>query len=210
VTRLALGVCLFAVSALAAGPDLHTVLKGVENRYNHARTLQVLFSQTYEMPQHGTRTESGELFLRKPGRMRWQYTDPAGKLFVSDGKYIYLYTPSQNRVERSKVKESDDMRAPLAFLLGRLDFEQEFSTFLMKPEGENTWITAQAKSDRLPFTQVKFLVTPSYEIRELVITGQDNSVMSFKFSDEKMNPKLSDNMFQFKAPAGAEVVESEG
>jgi outer membrane lipoprotein carrier protein len=198
------------MSALAAGGDPHSLLKGVENRYNRARTLQVLFQQSYEMPRHGVRTESGELFLRKPGRMRWQYTDPAGKLFLSDGKYIYLYTPSQNRVERSKVKESDDMRAPLAFLLGRLDFEREFSTFLYKPEGENTWITAQAKSDRLPFTQVKFLVTPQYEIRELQVTGQDNSVMTFRFQDEKMNPKLSDDMFQFKMPAGAQMVETEG
>lgn len=198
------------MSACAAGPDLHGVLKGVENRYNRARTLQVLFQQSYEMPRRGTKTESGELFLRKPGRMRWQYTDPAGKLFVSDGKNIYLYTPSSNRVERSKVKESDDMRAPLAFLLGRLDFEREFSDFIYRQDGENVRITAQAKSDRVPFTQVKFLVTPSYEIRELEITGQDNSVMSFQFRDEKMNPKLDDKMFQFKAPAGAEMVESEG
>jgi len=102
------------------------VLRGVEHRYNRAQTVEVLFEQTFTAPRRGPKTERGELFLRKPGRMRWQYTTPAGKLFVSDGKYIYLYTPGTQRVERSKVKETDDMRAPLAFLLGKLDFQRDF------------------------------------------------------------------------------------
>ena len=72
------------------------------------------------------RTEAGELSLRKPGRMRWQYDSPKGKLFVSDGKQVYLYTPATNRVEKMKVRESDDMRTPLAFLLGKFDFWRDF------------------------------------------------------------------------------------
>ena len=58
--------------------------------------------------------------------MRWDYDQPKGKLFVSDGKFLWLYTPEGNRAERMKLKESDDMRAPLAFLLGKLDFQKEF------------------------------------------------------------------------------------
>ena len=64
--------------------------------------------------------------LRKPGKMRWDYSQPKGKLFVSDGKFLWLYTPDENRVEKMKLKESEDMRAPLAFLLGKLDFDKEF------------------------------------------------------------------------------------
>ena len=67
--------------------------------------------------------------LRKPGRMRWDYSQPKGKLFVSDGKFLWLYTPDENRVEKMKLKESDDMRAPLAFLLGKLDFRQGFPKY---------------------------------------------------------------------------------
>ena len=61
--------------------------------------------------------------------MRWQYTAPAGKLFVSDGKYIYLYTPNDKRYERMPLKETEDMRAPLAFLLGRIHFNEDFREF---------------------------------------------------------------------------------
>ncbi len=66
------------------------------------------------------------LMLRKPGRMRWDYSQPTGKLFVSDGKFLWLYTPAENRVEKMKLQETDDMRAPLAFLLGKLHFDKEF------------------------------------------------------------------------------------
>ena len=71
--------------------------------------------------------------LRKPGRMRWDYSEPSGKLFLSDGKDVYLYTPDANRVEKTKLKASEDMRAPLAFLLGKLDFSKEFRDFSVTP-----------------------------------------------------------------------------
>ncbi len=198
---------MLAVSAWAGAPDTTTILNGVENRYNRARTLQVHFEQTYDTAQRGPKTESGELFLRKPGRMRWQYAQPAGKLFVSDGKYIFLYTPSNNRVERSRVKESDDMRAPLAFLLGKLDFDRDFKRFLTRLAGEDTWIVAEPRSDRAPFTKVEFRVSPRYEIRQLIVVGEGATTTEFRFAEEKLNPPLSDQMFRFQPPAGAEVVE---
>ena len=73
-----------------------TLLEAVENRYNRTRTLQVQFEESYRAPGRATRSESGELSLRKPGRMRWAYAKPSGKLFLSDGKYIYYYTPASN------------------------------------------------------------------------------------------------------------------
>jgi len=131
-------VALLAVSAYAADPALDTLLKGVETRYNKAKTLQVQFQEDYTPPSRPKRTESGVLKLRKPGRMRWDYDQPKGKLFVSDGKYLWLYTPEGNRAERMKLKESDDMRAPLAFLLGKLNFDKEFRNLQSKPEGAAT------------------------------------------------------------------------
>ncbi len=142
--------------------DLNTLLKGVEQRYNRAKTLEVHFVESYTVQGRARKSESGELTLRKPGRMRWDYTGPSGKLFVSDGKDVYLYTPEAHRVEKTKLKASEDMRAPLAFLLGKLDFAKEFRDFDVKPEGANYLITAKAKSDKFPYEQVQMLVTPDY------------------------------------------------
>src|SRR5260370_4450725 len=136
VTRL-LVVCLAAVSAFAADPLLDQALKGLQDRYNHAKTLQISFNETYTVQGRPHQSESGPLTLRKPGRMRWDYTVPSGKLFLSDGKDVYLYTPDAKRVERMRLKETDDMRAPLAFLLGKLDFGREFRDITMKSDGGN-------------------------------------------------------------------------
>jgi outer membrane lipoprotein carrier protein len=204
-----IALALLALSPVAAETGLWTLLQGVERRYNRARTLQVLFEQSYSAGPRGRRTESGELFLRKPGRMRWNYSSPPGKLFVSDGQDVYFYTPNTNRVEKMKLKETDDLRAPLAFLLGRLDFKRDFREFRVRAESEGQWITALPKSDRLPYRQVEFLVTPAFEIRQLRVAGQDNSVLEFRFAGERVNPPLSDALFKFQAPPGAEVVETD-
>jgi len=187
-----------------ADPNLSRLLDGVEQRYNRAKTLQVVFEETYTVNGKARKAESGNLFLRKPGRMRWDYKAPAGKLFLSDGKEVYLYTPSDNTAEKMKLKESDDMRAPLAFLLGKLEFEKEFQNFQTAPlpNGEIR-ITATPKSDRLPYREVEFLVTPEYKIRKLNITGQDASILSFMLSNEVVNPALDDKLFHFNLPAGA-------
>src|SRR4051794_20412783 len=113
-------VVSLAAPAFAGDPGLDVLLKGVEARYNKAKTIQVLFQEDYTPPSRPKRSESGTLALRKPYKMRWDYDQPKGKLFISDGKFLWLYTPADNRAEKMKLKESDDMRAPLAFLLGKL------------------------------------------------------------------------------------------
>jgi outer membrane lipoprotein carrier protein len=206
VVRLIAG--LVAVSAFAGDAQLGAFLKKVEDRYNKAKTLQVLFTEQYTPPRSPTRTESGLLMLRKPGRMRWDYTHPQGKLFVGDGKYLWLYTPADNRVEKMKLQESDDMRAPLAFLLGKLHFDKEFSNLQGKPDGSDTRITAAPKTDTLPYSAVEFVVTPESRIREVKVTGFDKSILDFTFDQEKVDPPLDSKLFQFQMPPGARLEES--
>lgn len=204
--RLMIG--LLAVSAFAADAPLDTLLKNVENRYNRAKTLQVLFTERYTPPRNATRTESGTLLLRKPGRMRWDYSQPKGKLFVGDGKNLWLYTPADNRVEKMKLQESDDMRAPLAFLLGKLHFDKEFRDIQGKPDGPDMRITAEPKTENLPYSQVEFLVAPDSRIREVKVTGFDHSVLDFTFESEKVDPSLDAKLFQFQMPPGAHLEEA--
>jgi outer membrane lipoprotein carrier protein len=201
-------VWLAVGTALSADDSLSRTLKAVEDRYNHAQTLQIAFSEGYQAQGKSRKAEVGTLFLRKPGRMRWQYTSPAGKLFLSDGKYLYLVTPDSSRVQKMKAKQSEDMRAPLAFLLGGLHFEKDFQNFQSRPEGADTWITADAKSPDLAYKKVEFQVTAQFQIRRVRVTGQDLSVLDFQFGEEKLNPTLDNKMFQFELPPGATVEET--
>src|ERR1700681_3080986 len=199
---------LVAVSAFAGDAALDGLLKGVEARYNKAKTLQVLFHEDYTPPGRPRRSESGTLLLRKPGRMRWDYDQPRGKLFVSDGKYLWLYTPAENRAERMKFQESEDMRAPLAFLLGKLNFEKEFRNLAGRAEGADTRITAEPKTDNLPYSAVEFLVASEGRIKQVKVTGFDRSILDFAFDQEKVDPALDGKLFQFQVPKGVELVEA--
>ncbi|MEQ1886781.1 MAG: outer membrane lipoprotein carrier protein LolA [Bryobacteraceae bacterium] len=194
-----------ALSAQAA--DVSQVLKGLEERYNNSQTLQLSFTETYTY-RGRARVEKGELFLRKPGKMRWQYAAPVGKLFVSDGKFIYAYSPQDNRAEKMKLKEADDMRAPLAFLLGRLHFADDFREYRSHPEGGGVYVTAIPKSDKLPYTEVSFLAMPDSTIRRLDVKAQDNSTLQFAFENEKRNPVIPETHFRFTPPPGVEYVDS--
>ncbi|HXK05819.1 MAG TPA: outer membrane lipoprotein carrier protein LolA [Verrucomicrobiae bacterium] len=204
---LRLVVCLTAVSAFAAETPLDSLLKNVEVRYNKAKTLQVLFHEDYTPLGRPRRSESGLLQLRKPGKMRWDYDQPKGKLFISDGKFLWLYTPADNRAEKLKLKESDDMRAPLAFLLGKLDFQKEFRNLQARPEGAGQRITAEPKTDNLPYSAVEFVVDSQSRIHMVKVTGFDRSILEFRFDDEKIDPPLDSKLFQFQIPKGAELVE---
>lgn len=187
----------------AIDPQLATVLNGVETRYNRAKTLQVTFEESYLGSGRPKRNEAGELSLRKPGKMRWEYTQPSGKLFVSDGKLFYYYNPISKKAEKMKMKESEDMRAPLAFLLGKLDFQKDFTDFKVKVDGDDKLVIAKPKSERLPYKQVEFRVTPHMEIRQLIVSGHDDAILVFRFANEKVNPVLDEAIFQFDLPPGA-------
>jgi outer membrane lipoprotein carrier protein len=192
-----------------ADGELSRLLSYVEDRYNHTRTLEVSFEETYRVQGRMGKTENGKLYLRKPGKMRWDYTSPPGKLFITDGKEAFLYTPIGNRAEKMKMKESEDMRAPLAFLLGKLEFEKEFQNFKSSktPDG-HTSITADSRSDRLPYKQVEFVVNSHFQIEKLNVTTYENAILAFTFSGEQMNPKLEDKLFQFKLPPGVNFTDS--
>ena len=192
---------------LFAAPDLPSLLKGVENRYNRPRTMQISFEQSISGQGSIDRTETGTLYLQKPGRMRWDYKFPEGKIFLADGKHVWFYSPNTARVERSAVKESGDLRTPLAFLMGRLDFNRDFKEFRTRPEGSDLYIVATPKSERAPYSTVEFLVTPDYRIRLLKVIGHDRSVMTFRLSDEKINPSLDPVLFRFKVPPGIPLVD---
>lgn len=207
ILRSTAAVAVLGVLCPAAPLDVQKTLREIEEHYNGAQTIQLNFSETYSF-RGRKRSEKGVLVLRKPGKMRWQYVEPAGKLFVSDGQFLYSYTPDDNLAEKMKLKEADDLRAPLAFLLGRLNFREEFREFRASQDGADTFIAATPKSDKLPYTEVSFLSGPDSVIKKLAVKGQDGSLLEFVFDSEKRNPPAADSLFRFTPPPGAEFLDS--
>jgi outer membrane lipoprotein carrier protein len=103
------------------------LLRKVDDHYNRLSSLRARYTERYA-GMGLDRTESGTLLLRKPGRMRWSYDQPAGKLFVLDGKFAWFYTPGDDQVQRIPAKQLDDLRSPLRFLLGHTQLKKELGS----------------------------------------------------------------------------------
>ena len=77
------------------------------------------------------------LLLKKPGRMKWTYSQPQGKLFVLDGHNAYFIRPDKPRCNECPPKKLDDLRSPLRFLLGHTELAKELTDLTLTPQGAN-------------------------------------------------------------------------
>lgn len=202
-----LSLTLWAQSA----PNTTAILDGVEKVYNSTKTLQANFTVTFKDRGRAKLPEKGVLYLSKqggPSRTRWEYTSPAGNLFLSDGKFIYDYDKEKNLADRYPYKETEDLRVPLSFLLGKLDFKKDFERFEAKRDGANTTIAMMPRNKNLYFREIAVTVAPDATIRRVVITDQPGTtVMEYLLDGEQRNLKLADSLFKFTAPPGAKIID---
>src|SRR5207248_4202114 len=105
----------------------------VDQHYNRLKSLHANFEQIYAGGGL-SRKESGELWLLKPGKMRWDYQQPRPKLFLTDNKTAYFYVPGDQQARRMPVKSLDDFRSPIRFLLGHTKLQKEFDHLTISPE----------------------------------------------------------------------------
>jgi outer membrane lipoprotein carrier protein len=191
-----------------AKPSLDKTISGIELRYNRLATLKVDFEHTMRYLGRRPLVERGTLFLRRPGKMRWEYSKPAGKLLVGDGDLLYYYNPLSNQVRQLRPSQTGDLRVPLSFLLGRLHFRRQFRGLRLDEIDGRAVLVGEGRSGKEAYTRVEFSYDPAtFELLHLKVDGQDESVTTFAFSGETVNPRLEQSLFDFHAPPGAELVD---
>lgn len=205
-----LSICLYAQEhspSAKDSPSAQDLARRVDRHYDSLHSLKAGFSESYS-GLGMTRTESGTLLLEKPGRMRWDYSSPAGKLFLLDGKYGWFYTPGDPQVQRIPAKELDDLRSPLRFLLGHTELEKEMSslTLAAAPNGEFV-LSGQPKGQEKRITRLALTVTAAGTITGIEIEETDGALTRFAFTGEQANVPAAPETFHFKAPAGVPVVD---
>jgi outer membrane lipoprotein carrier protein len=203
-------VVLSCSLALRGETRLDEITKRVDQHYNHMRTLTARFTESYQ-GAGVSRTESGTLWLKRPGKMRWQYSEPQNKLFVSDGKTAYFYVPGEQQAREAPVKKLDDLRSPLRYLLGNTKLQKEFTSLSLAPDipaapGDVVLRgVPKAMADRI--ASVLLEVTPEGEIRRIVVNEVDGSTTEFQFANQRENVPVPDEQFHFKPPPGVELVQ---
>jgi outer membrane lipoprotein carrier protein len=208
---IVVGLCL--AQGRAAGADLHAVAQAVDQHYDRLRTLQVEFTETYRGAGMD-RTESGTLWLKKPGKMRWEYRSPRDKLFLSDGKDAWFYVPGDKQARKTPMRKLDDLRSPLGFLLGKTHLEKELQGLGFAPDiapldTGNMVLRGVPRrlGDRI--TQVLLEVTPENRIRRVQIDDVDGSTTEYQFRQPKEGVAIADTLFHFAPPPGVETIEAD-
>lgn len=188
-------------------PDVHTLAQRVDRHYNHLHSLKAGFTESYD-GLGMKRTETGTLLLEKPGRMRWDYSHPAGKQFLLDGKYAWFYSQGDPHVQRMKAKDLDDLRSPLRFLLGHTQLEKEFNQLTVKPNADGEFaLSGVPKGQENRIARVTLTVRADGAIAGIEIEETDGALTQFTFAGEVANAAVPANAFRFTPPPGVPVVD---
>lgn len=211
---LAAAVVAFALSSTSIAGSAVSVAayaRRFELSYHNVQALQADFAQSY-VAYGRTRVESGTVYLSRGGKMRWVYEKPEKKIFLTRGKSLLLYLPSEKQLRVSSLRQAEDTPVPLDLLVSHV----RLSRFFSKIEFADQALDA-ARGDRVirgypkpefkeDFRSCLIELTPSFDIRTLVVFYVDNTVMQFTFSHIRRNPPLSPSLFTFIPPPGTVIV----
>jgi outer membrane lipoprotein carrier protein len=178
----------------------------VDSYYNHLHSLRADFRETYQ-GLGVNREEHGTLLLRKPGKMRWTYAQPQGKVFILNGKYGWFYTPGDSHAERLAISKMDDMRSPLRFLLGHTQLEKEFAGLRLAAESDGYRLSGAPKGMEQQVAEITLGVTMQGVIRSMTITEVNGARTSFTFTNGQPDAPAPPSEFVFTPPAGVTVID---
>ena len=197
---------LFLCSA-ARSQDAHTLAQKIDSHYNHLSTLQANFTEHYQ-GMGMDRTESGTLLMKKPGRMRWSYDAPSGKLFILDGKFAYSYTPGDAQTERTPATKINDMRSPLRLLLGHTQLERELANINIFTTPQGFRLAGAPKYQQQDMQSLTIDATAEGVIQSIRIDQAGGASTEFTFTHVQENIPLSNADFVFHPPAGVAIVDA--
>ena len=199
--------------APAGDPDAASIVRRAADAYSRVRSMKAAFVQRTENPLLGqTTTSRGIMYQRRPDRFKLSFTDPAGDVIVSDGRYFWIYYPSVDakQVMRAPVSEAGAGAVDLqAQFLG--DTDRRFTATLEGTEavnGRSAHVVTMLPRENLGYRRLKVWIDArDHLVRRFEITENNENVRRFDLSDVQINPQLEESIFRFAMPAGARIVE---
>ncbi|MCC7416025.1 MAG: outer membrane lipoprotein carrier protein LolA [Acidobacteria bacterium] len=214
-SRLILAALLAAAAGAptrAAEPDAAELAQALQRKYDTVRDFSADFVHTYEGGVLRKRlTERGRLIVKKPGKMRWVYTQPEPKEFVSDGVKLYSYIPQDRQVFVTDVPAGDRASTPALFLAGKGELLRDFAVSTVDvPPGMPDGTRALKLVPRTPQQEYDWLILvvdpETLQLRGLVTADAQGGRSSFAFANLKENVGIADRDFAFRMPRGVDVV----
>lgn len=204
---LLLLVVAFCVPLYTHAQDADALLRRIDDHYNRLKSLRARYTEHYA-GMGIDRTESGTLLLRKPGRMRWSYDQPEGKMFVLDGKFAWFYTPGDAQAQRTPASQLDDLRSPLRFLLGHTQLRKELVNVSVTEDSHGIHVTGVPRGMEQRIQRLTLDVNASGQIQHMKLEELDGAITEFDFTQVQENVTTREGDFVFSPPAGVPVVDA--
>lgn len=214
---LTAAIAALTLSASAQGqgapsPSAPQVAAALQAKYDKIRDFSADFTQQYESGVLKRKlTEQGKVQVKKPGKMRWDYSAPEKKVFVSDGSRIYLWVPADNQVTTSPVPRQDEATTAVLFLVGKGNLTRDFNvTFVAGAAAGTRALRLEPRLPERDYDWLQLVVDQqSLQIRSLTAADRQGGQSTFTFTNFKENLGLPDSTFAFKIPRGADVVTTD-
>lgn len=193
-------------------PTSEALARALQQRYQGIRDFSAEFSQTYRGgPLRVQTTEQGTVAIKKPGRMRWIYTKPERKEFVSDGTDIYFYMPADKQVMVSRVPAEDDASTSALFLTGKGDISRDFTAaFADTPIPGTVALKLTPRRNQPDYEYFIVVLDPgTLQILSLATRDRQGGDSTLTFTKLKENQGISDKEFVFRIPRGVDVVRTD-
>lgn len=206
---LAAGVVIAEAARAPVRPSALEVASQLQKKYDAVHDFSADFVHNYEGGVLRKKlSERGTLKVKKPGRMRWDYTAPEAKVFVSDGTRIYLYVPADNQVMVTPVPKDDQATTAVLFLVGKGNLVRDFTvTFAEGAQADTYALKLDPKLPERDYDWLQVVTDRStLQIRSLTAADKQGGRSTFLLSNFKENTGLSDKTFAFKIPRGADVI----
>jgi outer membrane lipoprotein carrier protein len=198
----------------AAKPEsLPHLIQQVQKRYESAGDYRATFTQKYTYAATGReRTSTGEVLVKKPGRMRWNYAGPEPQMYLASEGTLWVYEPEAKQAYRQDLKASQ-LPAAVSFLMGKGKLSDEFDISLAKelPYGEpqDHRLALKPKKPQSTYKAIYLVVDPkTYLVRQSVLINTQGDINAIAFSEVKINTKLADSLFKWTEPPGTRVIEA--
>ena len=182
--------------------------RALQVRYQGIRDFSANFVHTYRGGFLRTQTtEQGTVVVKKPGLMRWVYTAPERKEFVSDGTRMYAYLPEDRQVMVTTLPPDDQATTPAAFLAGRGDIVRDFSATFDETAVGGTALRLTPYRPEPEFEYLVVVVDPaSLQILGLTTRDRQGGDSTLSFTDLKENQGVADKEFVFRLPTGVDII----
>ena len=201
---LALTTTLLAASPAWAADNIAQLRAFLDG----TKTLRAAFTQTLlrkgQQGKQSLQASSGEMAIARPGKFRWQITQPYPQLMVSDGQKVWLHDPELNQVTVRKIGQTLN-GTPAALLAGDGALDKHFTLRDLGEKDGLGWVEAVPKSSDGGFERV-LLGFASDSLKTMTLADNFGQTTVLIFSRIERNPTLAPGLFRFTPPAGADVV----